>query len=158
MPEATTRDLFQQELLDLLKETFEETQGIYLDRGTSIFETLAAFTAAQASKQLSEAGATVAGHTEHMAYYLEVLRTGITGETLESVDWQASWRIQSVSEEAWRILQDRLRTAYQETICPIRAHAAWKGEDDLGGALAMLAHSASHLGAIRQAIASGQLK
>ena len=41
--------MFNEAVLMLLDATFEESRGIYLDRGTSIFETLSTISAAEAS-------------------------------------------------------------------------------------------------------------
>lgn len=40
---------FTQALLELLDEAFDNVQGYFLDKGTSMFETLATVTAAEAS-------------------------------------------------------------------------------------------------------------
>ncbi len=37
MSKQISTDSFKKELFDLLEETFEQVQGIYLDRGTSFF-------------------------------------------------------------------------------------------------------------------------
>ena len=66
-------DSFTAELYDLLCETFERTQGIFLDRGTSLLETLDAISADQASRSVSPAGASIASHVEHIRFYLDVL-------------------------------------------------------------------------------------
>ena len=145
-------DIFRKELLDLLEETFEKTQGIYLDRDTSLFETLDALTAEQASKPISPNGATIAGHTEHVAFYLDVLTDCIERKPIGDLNWQESWKVQAVDEDAWAVVRQRLREAHQRTIRVIESLEAWEGEDDIGASLAILAHTASHLGAIRQAL------
>jgi hypothetical protein len=52
-------DCFTTELYDLLSETFEKTQGIYLDRGTSLLETMETISAEQASRPVSAKGASI---------------------------------------------------------------------------------------------------
>ena len=144
--------VFRKELLDLLEETFEKTQGIYLDRETSLFQTLDELTADQASKPISPKGATIAGHTEHMAFYLDVLTDCIERKPIGELNWQESWKVKAVDEDAWAAVRQRLRKAHQRTIRVIRSLDAWEGEDDIGASLAILAHTASHLGALRQAL------
>jgi len=117
-------DVFRKELLDLLDETFENTQGIYLDRNTSLFETLEGLSADQASKSISPKGATIAG----------------------------SWRVAEVEGAEWTATIARLRTSYQRTLDVVNGLEEWEGENDIGASLAILAHTASHLGAIRQAL------
>ena len=151
MPDISVT-VFRKELLDLLEETFEKTQGIYLDRETSLFQTLDELTADQASKSISPKGATIAGHTEHMAFYLDVLTDCIERKPIGKLNWQESWKVQSVDEAAWVAVRQRLHKAHQRTIRVIQSLDAWEGEDDIGASLAILAHTASHLGAIRQAL------
>ena len=55
-----------------LTETFESVFGIYLDKGASLFETLAQISAAQASQPMRNC-ATIAAHVAHTTYYLTVL-------------------------------------------------------------------------------------
>ena len=45
----------------------------------------------------------------------------------------------------------RLRETYQRVLTTKNLDA-WEGEDDIGASLAILAHTASHLGAIRHAL------
>jgi hypothetical protein len=62
----------------LLTETFESVQVAYLDRGTSLFETLAEISAEGASQPMGDC-ATVAAHVAHTRYYLEVLEDRMFG-------------------------------------------------------------------------------
>ena len=145
-------DVFRKELLDLLDETFERTQGIYLDRETSLFETLDALTAEQASKPISPKGATIAGHTEHIAFYLGVLTDCMERRPIGDLNWQESWKVGAVDAEAWDAVRQRLQAAHKRTLDVVQGLDTWEGEDDIGASLAILAHTASHLGAIRQAL------
>ena len=54
-----------------LIETFENVHGI-LDKGTSLFETLAQISADQASQPMGNC-ATIAAHVAHTRYYMDVL-------------------------------------------------------------------------------------
>jgi len=145
-------DVFRRELLDLLDETFENTKGIYLDRDTSLFETLNDLSAGQASKAISPRGATIAGHVEHMRFYLDVLTGCIRRESVEKIDWQDSWQLTEVDEQEWAATKQRLQDAYHNTLEAIKTLDLWEGEDNIGASLAILAHTASHLGSIRQAL------
>lgn len=150
-------DVFKKELLELLNETFENTQGIYLDRGTSLLDTLGALSFEQASMPIGTKGATIAGHAEHMRFYLGVLTDYILRKPEVPIDWQCSWQLKAVDKDGWIATQQRLREAYQRTIAVITELQVWEGEDDIGASLAILAHTASHLGAIRQAIVSAEM-
>ncbi len=50
MADQPVIELFKKALLDCLEETFERVSGIYLDSGTSLFETLEGVSAEEASR------------------------------------------------------------------------------------------------------------
>jgi len=143
---------FTVELLSLLTETFESVQGIYLDRGTSLTETLAGITAQEASIPVGNKCATIAAQVTHVCFYLDVLYRYIkTGEN-EQVDWGEIWRtVRQVTPEEWSALQERLRKTYERTKEMVQSYDRWDTENSLGGAMAIVAHTAYHLGEIRQA-------
>ena len=145
-------DRFTSELFQVLDETFEQIHGIYLDKGTSLFETLATVTAEEASRPVSERCASIAAQVEHVRFYLEVLERYLRGEQVGKVDWQAAWQTTSVTPEEWASLNQRLRDAQQSVLGVLRGLDTWEGENDIGGALAIAIHTAYHLGEIRQAL------
>jgi hypothetical protein len=71
-----------QEVYDLLDETFEHVHGIYLDGGTSLFETLETVSADEASRPVSARCASIAGQVEHVRFYLDVLERYMRGEEI----------------------------------------------------------------------------
>lgn len=152
MNNAIPVEIFKKELFDLLDETFANTQGIYLDRGTALLETLESLSAEQASRPIGSKGATIAAHVEHMCVYLGVLTDCILRKPEIPIDWNASWQLKEADEVSWPAMQQKLRDAYQTTLGVMKDLEVWKGEDDIGASLAILAHTASHLGAIRQAL------
>ena len=143
---------FTEELDALLGETFEQVRGIYLDRGTSLFETLATIDAEEASRPVSATCASIAAQVEHVRFYLEVLERYLRGEAVGKVDWQASWQLTRVTPDEWEALKGRLRDAYASVTAVIKSFETWDGENDIGGALAIVVHTAYHLGEIRQAL------
>ena len=143
---------FTNELFEILDETFEQVHGIYLDRGTSLFETLATITAAEASRPVSATCASIAGQVEHVRFYLEVLEGYIQHRPIGKIDWQASWRLQEVTPEEWEALKGQLKETYQRIVALLKSLDSWEGEDEIPGALAILVHTAYHLGEIRQAL------
>ncbi len=70
--EANEPPPFSRALLALLDETFDRVQGYYLDPGTSLFETLAGISAAEASIPVGGRCATLAAQAKHVTFYLEV--------------------------------------------------------------------------------------
>lgn len=64
---------FTKALIVLLDETFENVHGYYLDKNTSLFETLASLTADEASIPVGGKCATLAAQVKHIAVYLDVI-------------------------------------------------------------------------------------
>lgn len=137
----------------LLDETFDNVQGIFLDEGTSMFETLATISAEEASIPVGGQCATLAAQVKHTAFYLEVLERNLRSGRLERVDWGEIWRTTAaVTPEEWQAIKARLRIAYDGIRSLIADQPAWSSEQAIGGAIATVVHSAYHLGEIRQAL------
>jgi hypothetical protein len=153
MTEQATSGQFQKEILEFLEETFERVHGIYLDQGTSFFETLEHVTAEEASSRASDRRASVAAHVRHVAFYLRVLQASIRGESVGKVNWLEIWESdRPVTPEAWRATIGELREEYARVTRLMKDPATWEKEDAVGGSMAMVTHTAYHLGAIRQAL------
>ncbi|HEU4328775.1 MAG TPA: DinB family protein [Roseiflexaceae bacterium] len=152
MAEQTTRERLSGTIFALLGETFEQVRGIYLDRGTSLLETLDTITAEEASRPVGGRCATLAAQVEHVTFYLQVMRDYIRQEPMGEIDWQATWRRQGVTAEEWQALRQELREEYGRVTALLRSCETWEGENEIGGALATIVHTAYHLGEIRQAL------
>lgn len=150
-PSAAARN-FGTALFSLLDEFFENVQGYCLDKGTSLLETLATISPEEASGPVSESGASIAGHVDHVRFYLDVLlKASRTGE-YSPVDWEESWVVHEVDAAQWEALQTRLRESYQAFLTLARSVEGWEADYEVSGAMAVLAHTAYHLGAIRMAL------
>ena len=152
MTQQIALELFTGELFPLLEETFERVHGIYLDKGTSLFETLDTITAEEASRPVSARCASIAGQVEHVRFYLQVLQEYMQQKAFGKVDWAASWYLITVTPEEWEALKQRLKLTYQDLMALVKSLETWQGENELGGALAIVVHTAYHLGEIRQAL------
>ncbi len=140
-------------VLEMFDETFEQVHGIYLDRGTSLFETLAGISAETASRPVSRTCATLAAQVEHVRFYLDVLGDVLLGKAVDKVDWGEIWRtVSTVTPEEWQASQSRLRESARLVRQTLGDESTWNNEDALSGALAILGHTAYHLGEIRQAL------
>ena len=145
--------LFKTELFKSLEETFERTQGIYLDRGTSLFETLEGVSAEEASRSSGSNCATLAAQVEHVAFYLDVLVDVIKNESIEKVNWRAIWEnVREVTPERWEAQKQKLRESHRRILDTLQNYDKWDSEYGISGALAVLTHSAYHLGGLRQAL------
>ena len=146
-------DLFKKSLYMLLDETFDKVQGIFLDKGTSFFETLATISAEEASIPVGGKCATLAAQVKHTAFYLDVLVENVRTQKFERVDWGKIWReVTAVSPQEWQAIQDELRESYDRVKQLINDQAEWTNEYEVGGAMGMIVHTAYHLGEIRQAL------
>lgn len=98
---------------------------------------------------------TIAAHAEHVCYGISLLNRWAAGEAnpWADADWNASWQRGVVSEAEWRSLRDNLRREFAEWQKAVASRTAW---DQLAalGAIASAAHTAYHLGAIRQILAA----
>jgi hypothetical protein len=142
----------------LLKEAFEgpapQGASAFLNKGTGLFQTLDEISADAASKATRPEGSTVAAHTEHLRFYVVVHDKLMRGST-EEIDWAQSWRIKSVEPDEWDDLRRQCCHAYSTFIEHLRAVGNW-GEDEISVATSVIAHTAYHLGAIRQLIVAQQ--
>jgi hypothetical protein len=144
---------FTQALFTLLDETFDNVHGAFLDKNTSLFETLAGITASEASVPVGGKCATLAAQVKHVAFYLDVVEKSVRDPNYPRVDWGEIWRtVNRVTPEEWQAIQDELRASYNRILDLIRDTPAWSSEDEIGEAIAVVAHTAYHLGEIRQAL------
>ena len=71
----------------------------------------------------------------------------------EDADWGAIWRtVQVVTPEEWAVLKQQLEQTYRRISTMLHGLDSWDDEVSIGGALAIVVHSAYHLGEIRQAL------
>lgn len=152
-----------QGILDILKEAVEGgppgQPTSFLD-GTKadgsgnngLLGTLERLNAAQASTP-TDLGLSVAAHTAHSAFHLEVIVRWENGDR-GPFDWKGSFGSGTVTPEEWDALQARVRAAYMGVVA--LAHQPPdpdESEEDVAGGLAGgVAHVAYHLGAVRQLV------
>jgi hypothetical protein len=149
-----TTDRAKKEVLDFLEETFEKHHGIYIDKGTTFFETLDSMTADEASYRATDKNASVAAHVRHVIFYLQVLEDHIRGSLQEKVNWREIWENdRPVSPDQWKALIAEMKQAYARIRQFLEDPTTWEREDAFGGSIAMIVHTAWHLGAVRQALA-----
>ncbi len=150
MTQLIPHELFASNLFALLEETFENVGGIYLDGGTSLLETLATISAAEASRPTTASGTTIAAQVFHARFYIRVLRDYIDGKSQGKIDWKESWSLSSVTDAEWDAIRNQLAGDFREITSYLKGIVDWNEDRRLGGALAIVVHTAYHLGAIRQ--------
>lgn len=146
-------DHFRSALFLLFEETFEKVSGIYLDGGTSIAETLAGISAETASTPVSDCCASIAAQVYHTRFYLDLLnRVAQTGE-FEKTDWDATWTtVTTVTDDEWDALRAGIIDSYHSLKVTLSNDAPFQHEAAVAGAMGIVAHTAYHLGEIRQAL------
>lgn len=152
MDKMIRQEDFLNNLFSLLDETFDNTHGHYLDKDTSLFRTLETVSAQEASIPVGGKCASLAAQVAHVIFYMEVLeRVAIHNDTTPA-DWGEIWRtVEKVTLEEWGDLKRKLQDVYQRLDTLFRTNPIWN-EDTIGGAMAIVVHTAYHLGEIRQAL------
>lgn len=152
-PPKTMHENFVGAVLYVLDEAFDNVHGVFLDKGTSLFETLATVSAEEASRPVSATCATLAAQVTHTAFYLERTYDWVMGKNRGEVDWGEIWRtVGAVTPEEWEAIKARLRSAYDKTKELVTTTPDFNDMYVIGGTLGVIAHTAYHLGEIRQAL------
>jgi hypothetical protein len=145
-------DGFTRALTRVFGESFERAEGFFLDRGTSLFETLETVSAHEASRPVSAGCPPIAAQVDHICFFLDLTRRMARGENPGRPDWSASCQRKGVTDEEWSALNARLRDEYAQLLALARDPATWGDENAIHGALTLVAHVAFHLGQIREAL------
>lgn len=144
---------FTKALSALLDETFDNVHGLFLDPGTSLFETLAAISAEEASVPVGGKCATLAAQVKHVAFYLDVLEHNVRTQQYERQDWGKIWReTTAVTPNEWETLKTQLRESYNRIKKLMSDTHEWPSDWHMSGAMATVVHTSYHLGEIRQAL------
>lgn len=148
----TTEQGFAKNLFQLMSETFENPIGIYLDKNTSLFQTLETVSAQEASIPVGGKCASLAAQVAHVTFFIESFeRYALQGDNSPR-DWGYIWRtVEKVTPAEWDEYKTKLKAAYQRMDKLFHENKLWD-EDNIGGALSIVVHTAYHLGEIRQAL------
>jgi len=155
----TIDSVFQRALAKLLGEIFDGPPGneaYVLNPGDlGLLRQLDSIQADAASARPMPGKTTIAAHVDHVCYGFSLMNRWAAGEPnpFAGADWEASWRRAAVSDDQWRTLRGNLRREAEAWRKHVAARTDW---DDLAaaGALSSVAHTAYHLGAIRQILAA----
>lgn len=155
MTDPTPIHKHRENALLFLEETFESRHhGIYIDRGTSLFETLDPVTAEEASLRATERTASIAAHVRHVVFYVTVIERLLRGEEVGTLDWREIWENdRPVGAAEWDALRAELRREYDSVRSLYYDESTWKREEAADEFVTIALHTAYHLGAIRQALA-----
>jgi len=143
-------------LTRILREAFEGPPGPWtyftdISAAAGVFGTIGVLSAGEASRPAGPAQTTIAGHVNHLCSSLALTTRAIRGGPAER-DRSTSWTVTAVDDAKWIELRARLRREYGALLVTLETHSKWD-EDTLGDAIGAIAHTAYHLGAIRQRLA-----
>ena len=153
-----TDSIFHNAVSKLLIEIFDGPPGneaYILNPGDpGLLRQLESISAATASIRPAPGKPLLAAHVDHVYYGLSLLNRYEAGEEnpWADADWNASWRVSSVTEEEWRRLLAKLRQAAASWREAAARRNDWT-DIDAAGVISSVAHTAYHLGAIRQILA-----
>jgi hypothetical protein len=151
--------VFVRALSKMLVEIFDGPPGseaFVLNPGDpGLVRQLDAIDATAASARPMPGKTTIAAHVDHVCFGLTILNRWFAGDPnpWAGAEWNGSWQRTTVTDEQWRTLRADLGRQSQSWQRQVAERTTW---DDLAasGALSSAAHTAYHLGAIRQILAS----
>jgi len=143
-------------LTRILREAFDGPPGpwTYFTDTTAaagVLGTVSGLSAAEASRPGGPGRTTIAGHVNHLCSSLALTTRAMRGGPAAR-DRSTTWTVAAVDAAQWADLQGRLRREFAALLVAVESRAAWD-EDSLGDAVGAIAHTAYHLGAIRQRLA-----
>lgn len=144
---------FSLALQDLLLEAVvgikEGSKGTWFVEGSEgVLHAIRDLSASDASKQIGTASS-IAAHTRHMAYYMELTNDYLDGNAQED-DWPKSWEIQSVDDAQWMAIKGDLSRQVDRLLVHMGHLTGAEDQSMMTGAIAQVAHAAYHLGCINQ--------
>jgi hypothetical protein len=150
---------FRSSLSILLVEIFDGPPGaeafILNPKDPGLLRQMESISAEAASTRPMPGQTTIAAHVDHVLYGLSLLNRWAAGEEnpWATADWKASWKRTKVTDAQWKDLCSRLRAATVEWKQAVERRTDWIPITACG-AIASCAHTAYHLGAIRQILAA----
>jgi hypothetical protein len=142
-------------LTTLLRETLfrpDSKFAFLLNPGDlGMVDTLRSLSAERASTAPGPGRKPVVSHANHVLYGIELANRALSGEqgVYEGADWKVAWKLETVSESEWQDIVSRLEQQSKLFIEQVNEPREWD-ELTLTGSFSIAAHTAYHLGAIRQ--------
>lgn len=153
------RNSWVRALLTLFDEGYRGAAGAgtwYVDNDPEcgLLGTLAGLDAEAASRPLTPGDPlTAASHADHVRFALSLANRASRGENpYPTADWAASWSMRTVGPAEWK----ELVASLEREMADLRAYLATgkplEDETFATGVFGLVAHTAWHLGALRQAL------
>ena len=144
------REAFTRVLRELLDGAAEDAGWALNPGDRGLLASLEALPASAASAR-PNGRSSIAAHTDHLRYGLELLNRWVNGDPdpFTNAEYSASWRRQHVDDAAWRKLRDALAHEAHTWLAAV-GQPREVDSVQLTGIVASTVHLAYHLGAIRQ--------
>jgi hypothetical protein len=137
-------------LTELVDGAAADSGWLLNPRDEGLLRSLERLTASAASEPAPGGGASIAAHVDHLCYGFELLNRWSRAENpFADADFSASWRRQTVTDQEWAALRERLSTDVRKWQQKI-GRASDLNQVELTGVIAAVSHLAYHMGAIRQ--------
>lgn len=155
---STAQDLsalVSRSLNTLLRETLfraDDTAAYLLNAGEpGLVETLNGLSAKEASTPPGPGRKPIVSHANHVLYGLGLTDRAIGGDmkAYENANWDEAWKLEKVNDQEWEDLVAKLDATAQRVLEGGPQIENWN-EIMLTGMFGVAAHTAYHLGAIRQ--------
>lgn len=153
-----TQDSFLEALRHLVTEAYlgpADPRGTWFvdnEANSGFVGILDRVSAVQASVERGyPAGGSIASHAFHIRFALDLVIRANRGEpAFENARWSESWSRNAVTASEWDELRTELRAQVGELVASLQPGPQWSNPMMLTGSMAVVAHGAWHLGAIRQ--------
>lgn len=142
-------------LRTLLTETLlrADRQGAYvINRGEPGFvDTMKSLSAGVVSSHPGDGRKPIVSHANHVLFGLTLVARALDGDlhAFDDVDWDEAWKLEQVDDDAWAALVGKLESTARHIIDKAPTTPA-ADEIMFTGLLGVPAHTAYHLGAVRQ--------
>jgi hypothetical protein len=148
--------LVAKSLRTLLFETMfraEESSYLLNPGDPGLVETLKGLSAEQVSQPPRPGGKPIVSHANHVLYGWELIVRALNGDpsAFATADWNVAWKLERVDDAEWRGLLARMETAAKRILEFGTGFQDWD-EIMFTGMYGSAAHTAYHLGAIRQMV------
>ena len=149
--------LLPQVLTSLFREIVDGPPGdmafVVDPNDPGLIKSLAALSAEKASAR-RDGRPSIAGHVQHLRFGLTLLNKWAAGDqhAFAEATFSQSWSHQTVSEDEWRTLRQAFEEQARQWQTQLESPREWDAMA-LSGFLSSVAHTAYHMGAIRQLVA-----
>ena len=154
-PADSSATLGPNSLRTLLRETMFRAaadEAYVINRGEpGLIDTLRSLSAEVASTPPGPGRKPIVSHANHVLFGLELAGRAIDGDmkAFEGADWDDAWKLEQVDDAEWADLLRRLEAQAEHLLQEGPTYEHWNAMV-LTGMFGIAAHTAYHLGAVRQ--------